>query len=175
MNLFYHLKFFLLIFIFVACEGPNEPNKKNMGCTDPLASNYNENATEDDGSCEYENDGGQDDFYSLESCETFIGPGVPEFYSKYFKCVTINMSESGEYVNIYFNGLAPYESWYYTQGDPNQIPYESQGDGYFQIPGAFIQAMDYVMSIPVNPIPFDIFFRFFSSMFSFNRYVHNFY
>ena len=91
-------------------------------------------------------------FYSLETCETSIGPDVPEFYSKYFKCVTINMSESGDYVNIYFNGLAPYESWYYPQGDANQIPYQPQGEGYFQIPGAFILEQDYVISIPVNPI-----------------------
>ena len=130
MKIFFKLNLGLIILpTLIACKGPQ----------DEILSSNNESVNED--------------FYSLETCETSIGPGVPEFYSKYFKCVTINMSESGQYVNIYFNGLAPYESWYYSQGNPNQIPYESQGQGYFQIPGAFIQEMDYVMSVPVDPIP----------------------
>mgnify|MGYP001205636254 CR=1 FL=1 len=130
MKFLYH-SIFILVFIpvFIACKGHGD---------EVLNSDNGLNSQ---------------DYYSLETCETNIGPGVPNFYSKYFKCVTINMSESGNYVNIYFNGLAPYDSWYYEQGNPNQIPYESQGQGYFQIPGAFIQEMDYVMSIPVNPVP----------------------
>jgi len=62
------------------------------------------------------------------------------------------MSESGDYVNLYYNGLAPYESWYYEEGHPNTIPWESLGQGCFQIPNAYIQEMDYVISIPVDPI-----------------------
>ena len=92
------------------------------------------------------------DFYSLETCVTSIDADVPSFFSKYFECVTIKMSESGNYVNIYFNGLAPYESWYYSHNNPNHIDYVSQGQGYYQIPGATILEMDYVISIPVNPI-----------------------
>ena len=125
----FYYSLFLLFPTFIACKGPQ----------DEILNSSNDSVNQD--------------YYSLETCETLIGPGVPDFYSKYFKCVTINMSETGNYINIYFNGLAPYDSWYYAQGDPNQIPYESQGPGYFQIPGAFIQEMDYVMSIPINPIP----------------------
>ena len=91
--------------------------------------------------------------YSLETCETDISPDVPDFFQKYFQCVTIRMSESGEYVNLYYNGLAPYESWYYDTSNPNFIPWQSQGQGYYQIQNAYIAEMDYVISIPVNPVP----------------------
>ena len=91
--------------------------------------------------------------YNLDTCETDISPDVPDFFQKYFQCVTIRMSESGEYVNLYYNGLAPYDSWYYQEGHPNAIPWESLGQGYFQIPNAYIEDMDYVISIPVNPVP----------------------
>ena len=93
--------------------------------------------------------------YNLETCETDISSDVPDFFHKYFQCVTIRMSESGNYINLYYNGLAPYDSWYYEAGDPNAIPWESQGADYFQIPNAYIAEMEYVVSIPVNPDPRD--------------------
>ena len=65
--------------------------------------------------------------YNLETCETDISADVPDFFHKYFQCVTIRMSESGDYVNLYFNGLAPYDSWYYQEGHPNAVPWESLG------------------------------------------------
>ena len=89
--------------------------------------------------------------YTLESCETNISGNTPEFFQKYFQCVDASLSESGNYINLYYTGLAPYESWYYPDGDPNHIDYVSQGEGYFQIPGAYITEYDYVVSIPVNP------------------------
>ncbi len=89
--------------------------------------------------------------YDLNSCTTDIADDVPEFYQKYFQCVKARMSVSGNYVNLYFNGLAPYESWYYASGNPNSIDFVSQGQGYFQVPNATITTLDYVISIPVNP------------------------
>ena len=89
--------------------------------------------------------------YTLDNCETNISGNTPEFFQKYFQCVDASLSESGNYINIYFTGLAPYESWYYADGDPNHIDWVSQGAGYFQIPGAYITEYDYVVSIPVNP------------------------
>ena len=91
--------------------------------------------------------------YKLSTCNSSIGSNVPEFFQKYFQCVDIQLSESGNYINIYYNGLPPYESWYYDSNDPNNIGWESQGEGSFLIENAYILEMDYVISIPVNPIP----------------------
>ena len=93
--------------------------------------------------------------YNLGTCETSIATGVPDFFQKYFKCVTIRMSESGDYVNLYYNGLPPYNSWYYPPDNSNNINWENQGEDcpnnnpcnngecvgseescYFQIPGS---------------------------------------
>lgn len=89
--------------------------------------------------------------YTLESCETNLSSNAPSFYQKYFQCVDISLSSSGNYVNLYYSGLAPYESWYYESGNPNHIDYVSQGAGYFQVPNSYITEYDYVVSIPVDP------------------------
>ena len=91
--------------------------------------------------------------YTLESCETSLGNNIPTFFQKYFQCVDIKLSESGQYVNLYYKGKAPYESWYYEDGHPNHIDWYSQGQGYFLIPNAYIIENDYVISIPINPDP----------------------
>lgn len=90
--------------------------------------------------------------YTLDNCETDISGPLPAFFQKYFQCVTARLSESGNYVNLYYTGLAPYDSWYYPQGNANHIDYVSQGQGYFQVPNAYITEYDYVVSIPVNPV-----------------------
>jgi len=105
LKIFYNFNLIIIILpALLACKGSN----------DQVLSSSNEPLNED--------------YYSLETCETSIGPGVPEFYSKFFKCVTINMSESGQYINIYFNGTPPYLSWYYPVDDPNYTPWYSLGD-----------------------------------------------
>ena len=82
--------------------------------------------------------------YNLDNCETDIASDVPEFFQKYFHCVTARMSETGNYINLYFNGKPPYESWYYLPEDPNYISWESQGTGYFQVPNV-IEEQEYVI------------------------------
>ena len=94
---------------------------------------------------------GAQDAYTLETCETDISENVPEFFQKYFHCVTARLSESGNYVNLYYDGTAPYESWYWEQGHPNNIDYVAQEESSFQVQGGFIEAADYVISIPVYP------------------------
>ena len=100
--------------------------------------------------------------YNLETCTTNIANDVPEFFHKYFHCVTARMSASENYVNLYFNGLPPYETWYYPVGDPNNTSYISHGtdecppgppgeDCYFQVPNV-IEEVEYVISIPVVPV-----------------------
>jgi hypothetical protein len=103
--------------------------------------------------------------YNLETCTTDIADDVPDFFKKYFHCVKARMSSSGKYVNIYFNGLPPYSTWYYEQGDPNDIAYSApgspacqpgppSGDCYFQVPNDLAEG-DWVISVPVSPEPID--------------------
>ena len=89
-----------------------------------------------------------DAVYNLGTCSTDIAEDVPAFFKKYFHCVTAKMSESGNYVNIYYNGKPPFESWYYSESNANHIEWSSQGTGYFQIPNAYIQEVDYVIDNP---------------------------
>ena len=96
------------------------------------------------------------DMYTLETCETDIATDVPQFFQDYFQCVKARMSSSGNYVNLYFSSLPPYESWYYdaegatSSSNPNWIPFESFGAGSYQNPNV-ISELDIVISIPVNP------------------------
>ena len=41
--------------VFSSCSKEDDDNTPNavQGCTDPAATNYNQNATQDDGSCTY--------------------------------------------------------------------------------------------------------------------------
>jgi hypothetical protein len=96
------------------------------------------------------------DMYTLETCETDIATDVPQFFQDYFQCVKARMSSSGNYVNLYYSSLPPYESWYYdaagatSSSNPNWIPFESFAAGSYQNPNV-ISELDIVISIPVNP------------------------
>ena len=89
------------------------------------------------------------DMYNLETCETDIATDVPQFFQDYFQCVKARMSSSGNYVNLYFSSLPPYESWYYdamnatSSSNPNWIPFESFGAGSYQNPNV-ISELDIV-------------------------------
>ena len=96
------------------------------------------------------------DMYTLETCETDIATDVPQFFQDYFQCVKERLSSSGNYVNLYYSSLPPYESWYYdvegatSSSNPNWIPFESFAAGSYQNPNV-ISELDIVISIPVNP------------------------
>ena len=98
------------------------------------------------------------DMYTLETCETDIATDVPQFFQDYFQCVKARLSSSGNYVNLYYSSLPPYESWYYdvegatSSSNPNWIPFESFAAGSYQNPNV-ISELDIVISIPVNPTP----------------------
>ena len=98
------------------------------------------------------------EMYTLETCETDIAYNVPQFFQDFFHCVKARLSESGNYVNLYFSSLPPYQSWYYdvqnatSSTNPNWIPFESFADGSYQNPNV-IAEVDIVISIPVDPTP----------------------
>ena len=54
----YFLPFILVLGFLSSCSGDDDHdhNQSVMGCTDQNAINYDADATEDDGSCEYDSD-----------------------------------------------------------------------------------------------------------------------
>ncbi len=86
--------------------------------------------------------------YTLDSCETNIADDVPDFYKKYFKCVTI--TRSGDSVVITSKGLPPHKSFYYTAASANSTALVSEGAGYYQNPND-IAEQNIRMTIPDTP------------------------
>ena len=123
-------KFLLITLLVIGCDKPS-PTSTSTNQEDETSTNT---------------------AYNLETCSTEIDNDVPDFFKKYFHCVTAKMSESGNYVNIYFNGKPPYESWYYSSNHSNYTAFVSQGNGYYKNPHT-ISESDMVISIPINPIP----------------------
>jgi len=120
----------LALFIFFSCEPPTKEPDPQGGAP-------------------------SSDAYSLENCETNIANNVPDFYKNYFSCVSIEMSDDGQSVNISFNGLPPYDSWYWQNDHANYIEWYSidpANDQYYKNPEQ-INEFDYSISIPVNPEP----------------------
>jgi hypothetical protein len=54
---------------------------------------------------------------TLDTCTTNIDANAPEFYKRYFKCVTVTTSATG--VTISSTGLPPHRSYYYGSGNAN--------------------------------------------------------
>ena len=67
-----------------ACECTGTPT--GGGCTDPLASNFDPNATVDDGSCTYSECGNYQVIFTTRPCvyDPNIGEVAPAFYVRYF-------------------------------------------------------------------------------------------
>ena len=124
-------KILILSLFLYSCsdtKSPSSPSQNNSNNSEDILSSY----------------------YDLQSCKTDIAEDVPIFFHKYFHCVTAKLSKSGNYINLYYNGLPPYSSWYYSPNSPNYVEYQSQGNGYYKNPN-IISENNYVISIPVTP------------------------
>ena len=103
----------------------------------------------DGGSSDACTEEGGDEACTLETCTTNIDADAPDFYQRYFRCVTITLS--GDSVVISSSGLPPHESFYYDSAHPNYVEFDrDSGAGYYQNPNV-IAEQDISVTIPSNP------------------------
>lgn len=94
-------------------------------------------------------DPGPDGARTLSSCVTDIAADVPEFYRRYFRCVTVTTTADG--VSITTENLPPHLSYYYGSGNPNYAPFDtSRGSQYHPNPNT-LRAGHVTLTIPNTP------------------------
>ena len=87
---------------------------------------------------------------AFTDCETQIGAGVPEFYSRYFRCVRIDLD--GDSVRITSDNLPPHPSFYYGEGHALFEAFDfSRGADYRPNPNE-IGGTGFVLRIPLQPV-----------------------
>jgi hypothetical protein len=78
-----------------------------------------------------------------------VAADAPEFFKRYFKCVTITATATE--VVIQTNDLPPHLSNYYGDGHPNYAPFDSsRGSQYRANPNA-LGSQNVKLTIPLNP------------------------
>lgn len=87
---------------------------------------------------------------TLENCATNIAADVPEFYSRYFRCVDISMS--GTDVVIHTTDQPPTPSYYYGVGHENYVAWDDRGGAYMANPNQ-IATQNITITIPADPTP----------------------
>ena len=84
------------------------------------------------------------------NCETEIDEGVPEFYSRYFRCVQIEVV--GDSLRISSDGQPPHASFYYGDGHPLFEEFDfSRGDDFRPNPNT-IDGTVFTVRIPLAPV-----------------------
>jgi hypothetical protein len=86
---------------------------------------------------------------TLATCTTSIAADVPEFYRRYFRCVTITKTATG--VAITTEDLPPHLSAYYAAGDPNHVAFDTRDGSYHQNPNV-IAAQQLTINVPSAPV-----------------------
>ena len=83
-------------------------------------------------------------------CETQIGEGVPEFYSRYFRCVQIELD--GDSVRITSDNLPPHPSFYYGEGHALFEAFDSSRGADYRANPNVIGGRGFVLRIPLEPV-----------------------
>lgn len=102
----------------------------SLACADKSGVTDDTGAGGDDTSAD--DTGGGSGAYSLNTCTTSFGSGVPAFFSTFFQCVTV--THSGGSTTLTGNGLPPHASPYYEESDPNWEAWDARGGDWHQNP-----------------------------------------
>jgi hypothetical protein len=87
---------------------------------------------------------------SLATCTTKIPSDVPDFYKKYFRCVTITATADG--VTIHTEGLPPHLSSYYGIGNANYAPFDTSRGAQYHANPNILRATAVTITIPNAPV-----------------------
>ena len=86
---------------------------------------------------------------TLDTCTTNIAADAPEFFKRYFKCVTITTTASG--VSISSNGLPPHRSYYYGVGNANYEDFDTTRGAQYRANPNRIATKNISFTIPNAP------------------------
>lgn len=87
---------------------------------------------------------------TLANCATSIAADAPEFFKRYFRCVTITVTDTA--VVIASEGLPPHKSNYWPNSSPNWEPFDtSRGAMYLENPNK-LQSQGMRFTIPKAPV-----------------------
>ncbi len=87
---------------------------------------------------------------TLDTCTTNIDANAPEFYKRYFKCVTVTTTATG--VTISSNGLPPHRSYYYGSGNANFEDFDTTRGPQYRANPNRIATKTIAFGVPNTPV-----------------------
>jgi hypothetical protein len=86
---------------------------------------------------------------TLATCDESYGGDVADFYSAYFACVNIEVSDEGTAITT--DGLPPHPSAYYASTHPNYVEWDDRGGTHNKNPNELAE-INYTMTVPTDPV-----------------------
>jgi hypothetical protein len=86
---------------------------------------------------------------TLDNCTTTIAPDVPEPYRSMFRCVDLALD--GDDLVITTSGLPPHPTYYYGDGNPNFVAWDTRGGIYAPNPNR-LSSRTVSIALPLAPI-----------------------
>ena len=87
---------------------------------------------------------------TLDNCPTQIADDAPEFFRRYFRCVTISVTATD--VIISTNGLPPHRSNYYDDTSPNHEPFDTSRGAQYRANPNRVREHNVAFMIPLTPV-----------------------
>jgi hypothetical protein len=87
---------------------------------------------------------------TLANCTTSIAADAPEFFKRYFRCVTITMTATSVVVST--NALPPHRTNYYGTNHPNYEPFDTSRGPQYRANPNLLSSKQYVFTLPKNPV-----------------------
>jgi hypothetical protein len=87
---------------------------------------------------------------ALTNCTTTIAADAPEFFKRYFRCVTITTTATS--VVIATDALPPHRTNYYGANHPNYEPFDTSRGSEYRANPNLLSSKRYAFTIPKNPV-----------------------